>query len=143
MVQHMVNVLLTGGPSVQVARLHVTADDAYEFPFRKQVPDDATVFKYGLDGTRPHRLEYWLRRYGAGRPFREVHFDVRVTGQSKVRSVIDHERGLVVGREQLIRQTHGGGELEKKYVQVSTEISRVRHYTPPTTTMFINRFSNC
>lgn len=105
-VQHVVDVLVRGRPGVEVAGLRVAADHPYELALREQVPDDAAVLEHGLDAARPHGLEHRRRRYGAGRPFGEVHFDVRVAGQPEVRRVVHHERGLVVGRKQLVHQTH-------------------------------------
>lgn len=98
-VQHVVDVLMGGRPCVEVAGLCVAADNPYELALGEQVPNNTAIFEYGLDAARPHGLEHGSRRYGAGRPFGEVHFDVRVAGQPEVRRVVDHKRRLVVGRK--------------------------------------------
>lgn len=114
MVEHVIDVLVAGRPAVQVARLQVAADDAYQLAFGEQVPDDAAVLDHGFDTTGPHRLEHGLELHDARRPFDEVHLDVSVAGQSEVRRVVDDERGLVVDREQLVHEAHVNGLGEKK-----------------------------
>lgn len=104
----MVYILVAGQPGVHVPRLQVAGDDAYEFAVGEQVPDDAAVLENGLDAARPHWLVHGRRDRDAGRPFGEIHFDVRAAGQPEVRCVVHHDRGLVVGREQLVHETHDG-----------------------------------
>lgn len=108
MVEHVIDVLMVGRPGVQVPGLQVAADHPYEFAVGKQVPDDAAVLQHGFDAARPHRFEYGRGRYGADRPFGEVHLDVRVAGQPEVRGMVHDEHGFVVGREQLIHEAHVG-----------------------------------